>query len=174
MREFSNIHKPNANNLAKSLSTAFTKSCRVFLCIDLTLFSPCLFLHFSQKSLLVFPTRTIFLNKTKLSQLSSMEKIEIIFSSQIWESLFLPFFKLNWIRNEQKKKRNKNDLPSRLMPTAMHFFRRQYWQRLRLMRKMLHCWFLVHGRYWIFCWIDRLKNPCLCGKYRKKWRKLID
>lgn len=49
--------------------------------------------------------------------------------------------------------------PSRLMPTAMHFFRRQYWQRLRLMRRMLHCWFLVHGRYWIFCWMERRKNP---------------
>lgn len=30
-------------------------------------------------------------------------------------------------------------LPSRLMPTAMHFFRRQYWQRLRLIRRILHC-----------------------------------
>jgi len=52
------------------------------------------------------------------------------------------------------------DSPSRLIPTEMHFFRRQYWQRLRLIRWMAHCWFLVHGRYWIFCWMLRRKNPC--------------
>lgn len=51
-------------------------------------------------------------------------------------------------------------LPSRLMPTAMHFFSRQYWQRLRLIRNMEHCWFLVHGLYWIFCWMLRRKKPC--------------
>lgn len=63
------------------------------------------------------------------------------------------------IKFKFKIEKRKRDLPSRLMPTAMHFFSRQYWQRLRLMRKMLHCWFFVHGRYWIFCWMDRLKNP---------------
>lgn len=46
------------------------------------------------------------------------------------------------------------------MPTAMHFLSLQYWQRLRLIRRMLHCWFLVQGRYWIFCWMLRLKKPC--------------
>lgn len=51
-------------------------------------------------------------------------------------------------------------LPSLLMPTAMHFFNLQYWQRLRLMRRMEHCWFLVHGLYCIFCWMDLLKKPC--------------
>lgn len=58
---------------------------------------------------------------------------------------------------------NKDNSPSRLMPTAMHFFRRQYWQRLRLTRWIMHCWFLVHGRYWIFCWMERRKKPW-------KWR----
>jgi len=55
---------------------------------------------------------------------------------------------------------NVSDSPSRLMPTAMHFLRRQYWQRFLLIRRMLHCWFLVHGRYWIFCWMLRRKKPC--------------
>lgn len=50
-------------------------------------------------------------------------------------------------------------LPSRDIPTAMHFLSRQYWHRFRLTRRMLHCWFLVQGRYWIFCWIDRRKKP---------------
>lgn len=50
--------------------------------------------------------------------------------------------------------------PSRLIPTAMHFFNRQYWQRLRLIRRMAHCWFFVQGLYWIFCWMLRLKKPC--------------
>ena len=36
----------------------------------------------------------------------------------------------------------------------------QYWHLFRLTRMMLHCWFLRHGRYWIFCWILRRKNPC--------------
>lgn len=57
--------------------------------------------------------------------------------------------------------------PSRLMPTAMHFFNRQYWHRLRLTLWIKHCWFLVHGRYWIFCWIERRKKPCrekICKK----------
>lgn len=52
-----------------------------------------------------------------------------------------------------------SNLPSRLMPADIHFLSRQYWQRLRLIRRILHCWFLVHGRYWIFCWIDLRKNP---------------
>lgn len=51
-------------------------------------------------------------------------------------------------------------LPSRLIPTAMHFLSRQYWQRLRLTRWIIHCWFFVHGRYWIFCWMERRKKPC--------------
>ena len=50
-------------------------------------------------------------------------------------------------------------LPSRLIPAAIHFLSLQYWHRLRLIRKMLHCWFLVQGLYWIFCWMDLLKNP---------------
>lgn len=51
-------------------------------------------------------------------------------------------------------------LPSLLMPTAMHFLSLQYWQRFRLILRMLHCWFLVQGLYWIFCWILLLKKPC--------------
>lgn len=51
-------------------------------------------------------------------------------------------------------------IPSRLMPTAMHFLRRQYWQRFLLIRRMLHCWFLVQGLYWIFCWMLLRKKPC--------------
>ena len=51
------------------------------------------------------------------------------------------------------------DVPSLDMPTEMHFLRRQYWQRLRLTRMMLHCWFLRQGRYWIFCWMERRKKP---------------
>lgn len=50
--------------------------------------------------------------------------------------------------------------PSLLIPTAMHFFSLQYWHRFLLMRKMEHCWFLVQGLYWIFCWMLRLKKPC--------------
>lgn len=45
------------------------------------------------------------------------------------------------------------------MPTAMHFLSLQYWQRLRLIRSMLHCWFFVHGLYCIFCCMLRLKKP---------------
>merc|ERR1719370_136296 len=41
----------------------------------------------------------------------------------------------------------------------MHFLRRQYWHRFLFTLWMAHCWFFVHGRYWIFCWIDRRKNP---------------
>lgn len=65
-------------------------------------------------------------------------------------------------RSDFRKK--EKDSPSRLMPTAMHFFRRQYWQRLRFTRWIMHCWFLVHGRYWIFCWMERRKKPC-------KWKE---
>lgn len=46
------------------------------------------------------------------------------------------------------------------MPTLMHFRSLQYWHRFLLILRMLHCWFLVHGRYWIFCWMLRLKKPC--------------
>lgn len=45
------------------------------------------------------------------------------------------------------------------MPTAMHFFNRQYWHRFLLILSMEHCWFFVQGLYWIFCWMDRLKKP---------------
>jgi hypothetical protein len=45
----------------------------------------------------------------------------------------------------------KPNSPSRLMPTAMHFLSRQYWQRFRFTLWIMHCWFLVHGLYWIFC-----------------------
>lgn len=41
----------------------------------------------------------------------------------------------------------------------MHFFNRQYWHRFLLIRRMEHCWFLVQGLYWIFCCIERRKNP---------------
>lgn len=50
-------------------------------------------------------------------------------------------------------------LPSRDIPTPMHFFSRQYWQRFRFILRMAHCWFLVQGRYWIFCCIERRKKP---------------
>ncbi|KAJ2952723.1 hypothetical protein O0L34_g7070 [Tuta absoluta] len=53
----------------------------------------------------------------------------------------------------------KNNLPSLLMPTAMHFFNRQYWHRFLLILRMEHCWFLVQGLYWIFCWMERRKKP---------------
>lgn len=46
------------------------------------------------------------------------------------------------------------------MPTAMHFFSLQYWHRFLLILRMLHCWFLLHGLYWIFCWMLRRKKPC--------------
>lgn len=59
-------------------------------------------------------------------------------------------------------------IPSRDIPTAIHFFKRQYWQRLRLIRNMEHCWFFVHGRYWIFCWMERRKNPCELEKKKKR------
>lgn len=45
------------------------------------------------------------------------------------------------------------------MPTAMHFFNRQYWHRFLLILRMEHCWFLVQGRYWIFCCMERRKKP---------------
>lgn len=69
----------------------------------------------------------------------------------------------NNLQPNQIKKGEINEFqnwPSRLIPTAIHFFSRQYWHRLRLMRRMEHCWFLVHGRYWIFCWMLRRKKPC--------------
>lgn len=79
---------------------------------------------------------------------------------------------INWIKTKKNRKSNmKSNLPSRLIPTAIHFFSRQYWQRLRLMRRMLHCWFFVHGRYWIFCCMDRLKNPCFIWMNRGDWRR---
>lgn len=59
-----------------------------------------------------------------------------------------------------KKWSFKKSLPSRDIPTAMHFLSLQYWHRLRLMRRMAHCWFLVQGRYCIFCWMLRRKKPC--------------
>ena len=63
----------------------------------------------------------------------------------------------------------KSNLPSRLIPAAIHFFKRQYWHRLRLILRILHCWFFVQGRYWIFCWIDLRKKP---WKYKvKQWIK---
>ena len=62
--------------------------------------------------------------------------------------------------------------PSLDMPTEMHFLRRQYWQRLRFTLMILHCWFLRHGRYWIFCWILLLKKPCWSA--RRKLYKFID
>lgn len=52
------------------------------------------------------------------------------------------------------------NLPSLLIPTAMHFFNRQYWHRFLFILKIEHCWFLVHGLYWIFCCMERRKNPC--------------
>jgi hypothetical protein len=64
------------------------------------------------------------------------------------------------LRESRRDRMRKMDLPSRLMPTAMHFLRRQYWQRFLFIRRMEHCWFLVHGLYWIFCWMLRLKKPC--------------
>lgn len=67
-----------------------------------------------------------------------------------------------------------NNLPSRLIPTAIHFFNRQYWQRFLLMRRMLHCWFFVHGRYWIFCCMDRRKNPYFHPKRNKIQNKIND
>lgn len=33
------------------------------------------------------------------------------------------------------------------------------------MRSMEHCWFLVHGRYCIFCCMLRLKKPCNKSKW---------
>ncbi len=59
----------------------------------------------------------------------------------------------------------KFDLPSLLIPTAIHFFSLQYWHLLRLIRNMEHCWFFVHGLYWIFCWMLRRKNPCKISKF---------
>lgn len=56
------------------------------------------------------------------------------------------------------------------MPTAMHFLSLQYWQRLRLILRMAHCWFLVQGRYWIFCWIERRKKP---WKARREGREKL-
>lgn len=50
--------------------------------------------------------------------------------------------------------------PSLDMPTAMHFLSLQYWHRFLFILRMEHCWFLVHGLYWIFCWMERLKKPC--------------
>lgn len=46
------------------------------------------------------------------------------------------------------------------MPTAMHFFNRQYWHRFLLILRMAHCWFFVQGLYCIFCCMDRRKKPC--------------
>lgn len=42
----------------------------------------------------------------------------------------------------------------------MHFFSLQYWHLFLLIRSIEHCWFFVHGLYWIFCWMLRLKKPC--------------
>lgn len=55
------------------------------------------------------------------------------------------------------------------MPTAMHFFNRQYWHRLRLTLWIIHCWFLVHGLYWIFCWMERRKKPCNEKEEKCQW-----
>lgn len=66
-------------------------------------------------------------------------------------------------------------LPSRDIPTSMHFFSRQYWQRFRLILWIVHCWFLVHGRYCIFCWMDRRKKPYIRKQhhYNNHIRSLI-
>ena len=72
---------------------------------------------------------------------------------------FLNIFRWLFLKLSKKDYLRKNNSPSRLMPTAMHFLSRQYWQRLRFTRWIMHCWFLVHGRYWIFCWIERRKKP---------------
>lgn len=75
------------------------------------------------------------------------------------KKLFLELIKVSNFFSVRKGKIFSRHSPSRLMPTAMHFFSRQYWQRLRFTRWIMHCWFFVHGRYWIFCWMDRRKNP---------------
>lgn len=83
----------------------------------------------------------------------------------LWPFLLTLYF---FCGNEERKR----GLPSRLIPTAMHFLSRQYWHRLRLMRRMEHCWFLVHGRYWIFCWILLRKKPYYYIKQNKVMKKL--
>lgn len=55
---------------------------------------------------------------------------------------------------------NCKNLPSLLMPTAMHFLSLQYWHLFLLILRMEHCWFFVQGLYWIFCWMLRRKKPC--------------
>merc|ERR1719187_1951334 len=52
----------------------------------------------------------------------------------------------------------------------MHFLRRQYWHRFLFTLWIAHCWFFVHGRYWIFCWIDRRKNPLQPSQY---WHRFL-
>lgn len=73
-------------------------------------------------------------------------------------------------RERRERRRRKDYSPSLDIPTAMHFFRRQYWQRLRLILKIEHCWFLVQGLYWIFCWMLRRKKPCELRKRRRERR----
>lgn len=106
--------------------------------------SPFFYFHLVQMIYYKFQNSLYLSNAFLLHIFFSLLKIILFFSNKI----------------RKKWKKNK-DLPSRLIPTAIHFFSRQYWQRLRLIRKMLHCWFFVHGRYWIFCWMDLRKNPYL-------------
>lgn len=98
----------------------------------------------------------------------AIEKTTAIFLTWLFRSWrnYGKRYKKKWI-----DKRKVVDWPSRLIPTAMHFLSRQYWHRLRLMRRMEHCWFLVHGRYWIFCWMLRRKKPCNHRHHHKKERE---
>lgn len=63
-------------------------------------------------------------------------------------------------QSDMNRKKCMCNSPSLLIPTAMHFFSRQYWHRFLLILRILHCWFFVQGRYCIFCCIDRRKKPC--------------
>lgn len=59
------------------------------------------------------------------------------------------------------------DSPSRLMPSARHFCRRQCWQRLRLVRSIRQFLCLEQEYIALFCWLLR-KKPLMNEKERKK------
>ena len=62
-----------------------------------------------------------------------------------------------------KKSRRSGDLPSRDMPTWMHFFKRQYWQLFLVNGVISHFSSLAH--FWFIpCVMHLRKNPCIWGK----------
>lgn len=68
-------------------------------------------------------------------------------------------------------------LPSRLMPKARHFCRRQCWQRFRLVRSIRQFLWREHEYMALFCWLRR-KNPCTgtqnhTAQFKYSWQSWV-